>query len=67
MLKKQRSNQKGDLQRLYELLWGKIQEKFDKINHAYKFFASPSNNKISFNDFVIAIENLRMKLTTKEI
>lgn len=49
------------------MIWVKICEKFDKINLAYKFFAGLSTNKISFNDFVIGLENLRLKLTTKEI
>jgi Ca2+-binding EF-hand superfamily protein len=34
---------------------------------AYKFFAGLSTNKISFNDFVIGVENMRMKLSTKDI
>ena len=57
----------SSIQRLFNLLSTKIHEKFDKVNIAYKFFAGLSTSKISFNDFVIGIENLRLKLTTKEI
>ncbi len=45
----------------------KLEEKFYRKADAYKFFAGLSTNKISFNDFVIGIENLRMKLSTQEI
>lgn len=58
---------KSDIYRLYEMIWTKVHEKFDKINHAYKFFAGLTTSMISFNDFVIGLENLRLKLTTKEI
>ncbi|CDW88969.1 ef hand family protein [Stylonychia lemnae] len=67
MFKNHRTTINSDIYKLYELIWVKIQEKYDKINHAYKFFAGLSTNKISFNDFVIGLENLRLKLTTKEI
>eukprot|EP00347_Sterkiella_histriomuscorum_P016424 403353230 len=43
---------KSDIFKLYEMIWSKICEKFDKINLAYKFFIGVTTNKIAFNDFV---------------
>lgn len=49
-------------------LWHKIEEKFEKIAIAFKFFSGKTTpNKISFNDFVIGLENLRVKMETKDI
>lgn len=67
LYKTQRELTNSSLQKLFNLLCTKIHERFDKINSAYKFFAGMSTKKISFNDFVMGIENMRLKLTTKEI
>ena len=45
----------------------KITEKFDRLNAAYRFFSGYKMDKISFSDFAIALEKLKVKLTTKEL
>ncbi len=67
MYKAQKDTKCSDVDRLLALLELKISEKFEKLNQAYKFFAGITTSKISFNDFVIGLENLRMKLATRDI
>ena len=56
------------LHKLLDMLVRKIEEKYYRVAEAFKFFASPSqSNKVTFNDFVIGLENLRLKLETKDI
>lgn len=67
MYKAQRETKGSEVDRLLAQLELKISEKFEKLNQAYKFFAGLSTSKISFNDFVIGLDNLRMKLATRDI
>ena len=59
---------KSEINKLLDQLEAKVHEKFEKVNLAYRFFAGLTfPQKISFNDFVIGLENLRLKLSTKEV
>ena len=47
--------------------WGRINEKFDKIVKAFRYFDVHSRGILTFNDFKFCIEKLAIKLTDDEI
>lgn len=59
-----------------ELLAKKIEERFNRVSDAYLYFATyaaehsgynkdkgPHHNRLSLNDFIVAAESLRLKMT----
>lgn len=46
---------------MLRFLWVKIEERFTKTSHAFRYFDEKSRTKISFNQFAHAIENLKIK------
>ena len=47
----EKSDAGGLLHRMMDLLWIKIQEKFNTIHEAYRYFDVNFNNRVSFNEF----------------
>jgi hypothetical protein len=52
---------------MLNFLWVKIEEKYTKLSHAFRFFDEKARSKISFKDFDKGIEKLRVKLHKDEI
>lgn len=46
---------------MLNFLWVKIEEKFTKTSHAFRYFDEKCRSKISFKEFEKGIEKLRIK------
>jgi Ca2+-binding EF-hand superfamily protein len=57
----------GLLHRMLDLLWIKIQEKFQRISEAYRYFDVNFNNRVSFNEFQKGLDHLRIKYQVNEV
>lgn len=55
------------LHRLLEFCWMRIQERFKKLSPAFRFFDLNFNNRVSFNEFILGMENLKVKLSSRDI
>lgn len=45
----------------------RIQERFKKLSPAFRYFDLNFNNRVSFNEFILGMENLKVKLSSKDI
>jgi Ca2+-binding EF-hand superfamily protein len=54
------------VKRNLELIWLRIDERFNNFAHAFRFFDMNFNNRVSFNEFSQGIETLKVKITLKE-
>ena len=54
------------LKRNLELIWQRLDERFQNFSAAYRFFDMNFNNRVSFNEFSQGIETLKVKITLKE-
>ncbi len=54
------------MRQLLEFIWSKIDERFQSMSQAFMFFDSKNLTKLSFNDFWVAIQGLRVTLTKEE-
>lgn len=52
---------------MLDLLWIKIQEKFNHIAAAYRYFDVNFNNRVSFNEFQKGLDHLRIKYQVNEV
>ena len=43
--------QGGYIKRMLDLLWIKIQEKYESLPEAYRYFDQNFNNRVGFNEF----------------
>lgn len=50
-----------------ELIWLRIEDRFSNFSAAFRFFDLNFNNRVSFNEFSQGIENLKVKITHKEL
>lgn len=50
-----------------EFIWIKIQERFSTISPAFRFFDKTMNGCITFDQFVMALEVLKVKLQSKDL
>lgn len=50
-----------------EFVWIRIQERFKKIGPAFRFFDVSCNGRITYDQFVISLETLKVKLSSKDI
>ena len=51
---------------MLEFCWSRIQERFKKFSPASRFFDLNYNNRISFNEFALGLENLKIKLSSRD-
>jgi Ca2+-binding EF-hand superfamily protein len=49
-----------------ELIWLRIDERFNNFSQAFRFFDMNFNNRVNFNEFSVGLEFLKMKITLKE-
>ena len=54
------------LRRMLEFCWLRIQERFKAFSPAYRFFDINFNNRVSFNEFILGMENLKVKLSSRD-
>lgn len=54
------------LKRNLELIWLRIDERFQSFANAFRFFDMNFNNRVSFNEFSQGIETLKVKITLRE-
>ena len=54
------------LRRMLDLCWVRIQDRFKKLSPAYRFFDLNFNNRVSFNEFIFGMENLKVKLSSRD-
>lgn len=52
---------------MINFLWVKIEEKFQKTSHAFRFFDEKSRSKISYREFENAIAKLKIKFHKNDI
>jgi Ca2+-binding EF-hand superfamily protein len=60
------SKEQLHLQRMLDLCWVRIQDRFKKLSPAYRFFDINFNNRVSFNEFILGMENLKVKLSSRD-
>jgi hypothetical protein len=51
----------GKLQRLLDLLWIKLDERFLSIADAFRYFDKNYNNRVTFGDFLKTLDHLRIR------
>ena len=51
----------GSLQKMLDLLWIKLDERFKCMADAYRYFDRNYNNRVSFGEFQKALDHLRIK------
>ena len=51
----------GQLKKMLDLLWIKLDERFKTIAEAYRYFDRNFNNRVSFGEFQKALDHLRIK------
>ena len=56
-----------NLRRTMEFIWIRIQERFYTISPAFRFFDKNQDGQISFEEWVIALETLKVKLSSKDL
>lgn len=54
------------LKRMLDFVWIRIQERFKKLSPAFRYFDFNFNNRVSFNEFVRGMENLKVKISAKD-
>ena len=55
------------LRRTMEFIWIRIQERFKTFSPAFRFFDRSCVGKITLDQFVIALETLKVKLSSKDL
>jgi Ca2+-binding EF-hand superfamily protein len=55
------------LRRTIEFIWIRIQERFKTFSPAFRFFDRNADGKITFDQFVMALETLKVKLSSKDL
>ena len=54
------------LNRMLDFCWTRIQERFKTISPAFRYFDLNFNNRVSFNEFILGMENLKVKLSSRD-
>lgn len=54
------------LYRMLEFCWTRIQERFKTMSPAFRYFDLNFNNRVSFNEFILGMENLKVKLSSRD-
>jgi Ca2+-binding EF-hand superfamily protein len=57
----------GSVQENMRILSDKLNERFKKLGHAFRFFDLNSTGKISLQEFSFGIDQLQVKLTTNQV
>jgi Ca2+-binding EF-hand superfamily protein len=57
----------GALMKQLDLLWITMQEKYQNINHAYRYFDVNFNGRVTFAEFQKGLDNLRIKYQLNEV
>ena len=55
------------LRNILASVWVRIQERFKNFSPAFRWFDVNFNNRVSFNEFIIGMEALKVKLPSKDI
>lgn len=55
------------LRRMLDFVWTRIQERFKNFSPAFRFFDLNFNNRVSFNEFILGMENLKVKLGSRDL
>ena len=50
-----------------EFIWIRVQERFKTFSPAFRFFDRGANGKITFDQFVLALETLKVKQSSKDL
>lgn len=53
-------------EQICDFVWGKIQEKFDKMADAFRFFDADSNTRLTRSEFRDGLERLKIKLSSED-
>ena len=56
-----------NIRRTLEFIWNRISERFKTISPAFRFFDLNADGKITFEQFVRALETLKVKLSSKDL
>lgn len=51
---------------MLEFCWTRIQERFKTFSPAFRYFDLSFNNRVSFNEFILGMENLKVKLSSRD-
>ena len=54
------------LRRMLDFCYVRIQERFKNFSPAFRFFDLNFNNRVSFNEFILGMENLKVKLSSRD-
>lgn len=52
-----------ELNKMLELFWSKLEERFSNINESYRYLDKNHNNRLSFNEFVAAMDDLKINFS----
>lgn len=55
------------LRRILDFVWVRIQERFKNFSPAFRWFDLNFNNRVSFNEFILGMENLKVKLSSRDL
>ena len=65
----EKSNETPDdvhLRRTMEFIWIRVMERFTAISPAFRFFDRDLDGEIKFEEWVVALETLKVKLSSKD-
>lgn len=51
---------------MLDFCYVRIQERFKNFSPAYRYFDLNFNNRVSFNEFILGMENLKVKLSSRD-
>ena len=57
----------GDLKRILDLLWIKLDERFRTMGEAFRYFDRNFNNSVSFGEFQKALDLMRIKFSVEQL
>ena len=63
----QRSEEEKYIRKLLTVVSDKIRERFDSIQHCFRFLDTNHSQSISINEFAQAIDFMRLKLSFEDI
>ena len=55
------------LRRSLEFIWIRIQERFKNFSPAFRFFDKNCEGKVTFDQFVVSLETLKVKFSSKDL
>ena len=55
------------MRRSLEFIWIRIQERFKNFSPAFRFFDKNCEGKVTFDQFVVSLETLKVKFSSKDL